>query len=38
MVARLKVSLSEVRVDGACVATLGRGCTFGWNFLMKQPQ
>lgn len=28
----------EVRIDGASVATLGRGCTFGWNFLMKQPQ
>ncbi|CAE7392366.1 for [Symbiodinium natans] len=28
----------EVRIDGTPVATLGRGCTFGWNFLMKQPQ
>lgn len=28
----------EVRLDGTPVATLGRGCTFGWNFLMKQPQ
>lgn len=28
----------EVRIDGAPVATLGRGCTFGWNFLMNQPQ
>ncbi|CAJ1444384.1 unnamed protein product, partial [Effrenium voratum] len=28
----------EVRIDGTPIATLGRGCTFGWNFLMKQPQ